>query len=57
MAATSDLSAPAATFVSIEEYLRTSYRPDVEYIDGVPQGEARSVFGAWQAAVFAKWAV
>ena len=56
MAATSDLSAPAATFVSIEEYLRTSYRPDVEYIDG-SSGKAWGDVGAWQAAVFAQWAV
>lgn len=27
--------AAVATRISLEEYLRTSYRPDVEYIDGM----------------------
>jgi Uma2 family endonuclease len=34
MAATKAVSSPALSFVSIEEYLRTSYDPDVEYVDG-----------------------
>ncbi len=25
----------AATLISVEEYLNTSYRPDMEYVDGV----------------------
>jgi len=26
---------PVATFVSVNEYLRTAYRPDCDYFDGV----------------------
>jgi len=26
---------PVATFVSVDEYLRTAYRPDCDYVDGV----------------------
>ncbi len=45
-----------AATVSMEEYLRTSYRPDVEYIDGelrekttgeFTHGEAEGILGSW----------
>jgi hypothetical protein len=43
------------TFVSVEEYLRSSFDPDAEYVDG--QIEERSVgendHSAWQAAICA----
>lgn len=43
----------ATTFVSIEEYLRTSYDPDAEYVDG--QIEERAVgeydHSTWQKAI------
>ncbi len=43
----------ATTLVSVEEYLRTSYEPDAEYVDGVieerPVGENRH--SAWQIAL------
>ncbi len=43
----------ATTFVSVEEYLRTSYEPDAEYVDGVieerPMGEDQH--SAWQVAL------
>ncbi len=41
------------TFVSEQEYLRTSYEPDAEYVDGVieerPRGEDQH--SAWQIAI------
>ena len=41
------------TLISEEEYLRTSYEPDAEYIDGVveerPMGEGRH--SAWQSSI------
>ncbi len=42
--------------ISIEEYLRTSYRPDVEYLNGIlkpkpesgfEHGETEGMLGAW----------
>ncbi len=43
----------ATTLISVEEYLRTSYEPDAEYVDGVieerPMGEERH--SAWQVAL------
>jgi Uma2 family endonuclease len=45
-----------ATTVSIEEYLRTNYHPDVEYIDGhleekpvvgFPHGEVQAILATW----------
>lgn len=43
----------ATTVISVEEYLRSSYEPDAEYVDGVI--EERSVgeeqHSAWQAAL------
>ena len=43
----------ATTLVSVEEYLRTSYAPDAEYVDGVieerPMGEEKH--SAWQVAL------
>ncbi len=43
----------AATLVSVEEYLRTSYEPDAEYVDGVieerPMGEGRH--SEWQGTL------
>ncbi len=45
----------ATTLVSVEEYLRTSYEPDAEYVDGVieerPVGEWDH--SAWQMAISA----
>jgi Uma2 family endonuclease len=47
--------AATTTFVSVEEYLRTSFDPDAEYVDG--QIEERAVgendHSAWQAAICA----
>ncbi len=43
----------ATTLVSVEEYLRTSYEPDAEYVDGVieerPMGEGRH--SEWQGTL------
>ena len=43
----------ATTPISVEEYLRTSYEPDAEYVDGVieqrPMGEEQH--SAWQVAL------
>ena len=43
----------ATTLISVEEYLRTSYEPDAEYVDGVieerPMGEEQH--SAWQVAL------
>jgi Uma2 family endonuclease len=56
MAATTGVSTPALSFVSIEEYLRTSYDPDVEYVDGYLKekpvvfsvhGSIQSLLSAW----------
>ena len=45
----------ATTLISVEEYLRTTYEPDAEYVDGVveerPMGEWDHA--AWQAAITA----
>ncbi len=45
--------ATTATQMSVEEYLRTSFEPDAEYVDGVieerPMGEDQH--SAWQAAI------
>ena len=35
----------AATLISVEEYLNTSYDPDMEYIDGVL---VETNFGEWK---------
>jgi Uma2 family endonuclease len=47
--------AAAATFVTVEEYLRSSFEPDEEYVDG--QIEERAVgendHSAWQDAILA----
>jgi Uma2 family endonuclease len=47
--------ASTTTFVSVEQYLRTSFDPDAEYVDG--QIEERAVgendHSAWQAAICA----
>ena len=47
--------AAAATFVTVEEYLRSSFEPDAEYVDG--QIEERAVgendHSAWQDAILA----
>ena len=47
--------ATTTTFVSVEEYLRSSFDPDAEYIDG--QIQERTVgendHSAWQAAICA----
>ncbi len=56
--------ATAATKVSLEEYLQTSYRPDVEYIDGVlkekpvPEyfhGVLQVILGMWFRQHRAEW--
>jgi Uma2 family endonuclease len=41
------------TFVTVEEYLRTSYDPDAEYVDGQieERAAAESDHFAWQAAI------
>ncbi len=43
----------AATLVPLEEYLRTSYEPDAEYVDGVIEERPMGVWdhAAWQAAL------
>jgi Uma2 family endonuclease len=47
--------AAATTFVTVEEYLRSSFEPDAEYVDG--QIEERAVgendHSAWQGAIYA----
>ena len=47
--------AAATTFVTVEEYLRSSFEPDAEYVDGEieerPAGE--NDHSAWQAAICA----
>ncbi len=47
--------AAATTFVPVEEYLRSSFEPDAEYVDG--QIEERAVgendHSAWQGAIYA----
>ncbi len=43
----------STTLISVEEYLRTSYEPDAEYVDGVleerPMGEGKH--SAWQITI------
>ena len=41
------------TFVPVEEYLRTSYEPDAEYVDGVIEERCLGQFdhGSWQLAI------
>ncbi len=43
----------ATTLISVEEYLKTTYEPDAEYVDGVieerPMGE--DAHSAWQVAL------
>lgn len=43
----------ATTLITVEEYLRTSYEPDAEYVDGVieerPMGEGKH--SAWQMTI------
>ena len=55
-----------ATKVSLEEYLRTSYHPDVEYLDGalkekpVPEyfhGVLQVILGSWFRAHRLQWAI
>jgi len=45
----------ATTLITVEEYLRTSYEPDAEYVDGIieerPMGEGKH--SAWQATLSA----
>ncbi len=43
------------TFVPIEQYLRTSYRPDVDYVDGVIEQRnlGQNDHSAWQGAICA----
>jgi Uma2 family endonuclease len=59
-------SAPTLTFVPIEEYLRTSYRPDVEYIDGYLRekpvvmsvhGRLQSLLSHWFVSHEEEWQV
>ena len=59
-------SGPAHATVSMEEYLRTSYRPDVEYIDGVLEekplvssvhGRVQLLLGIWFFQHQAEWAL
>ncbi len=47
--------AATTTFVSVEEYLRSSFEPDAEYIDGQIQERAlgENDHSAWQAAICA----
>jgi Uma2 family endonuclease len=47
--------AATTTFVSVEEYLRSSFDPDAEYIDGQIQERAvgENDHSAWQAAICA----
>jgi Uma2 family endonuclease len=47
--------ATTTTFVSVEEYLRSSFDPDAEYIDGQIQERAvgENDHSAWQAAICA----
>ncbi len=56
--------AQSATAVTIEEYLRTDYHPDVEYIDGelkeksmvgLPHGEVQAILSAWFRAHRKEW--
>jgi Uma2 family endonuclease len=58
--------AHSATAVSIEEYLRTSYCPDVEYVDGqlkekpvvgFPHGETQTILGVWFRAHRKEWGI
>jgi Uma2 family endonuclease len=66
MAATTAVSTPALSFVSIEEYLRTSYDPDVEYVDGYltekpvvfsVHGSIQSLLSAWFGRHEEEWQV
>jgi Uma2 family endonuclease len=59
-------SAPVLTFVPIEQYLRTSYRPDVEYIDGYLRekpgvmsvnGRLQSLLSHWFVSHEEEWQV
>lgn len=45
--------AATTTFVPLEVYLRTSYRPDVDYVDGVIEERnlGQNDHSAWQAAL------
>ena len=47
--------AATTTFVPLEVYLRTSYRPDVDYVDGVIEERnlGQNDHSAWQAAIVA----
>ena len=54
------------TLVSIEEYLNTSYEPDVEYLDGelkekpvvgFPHGETQVILGAWFRSHRQEWGI
>ncbi len=42
-----------ATLISVEEYLKTSYEPDAEYVDGVieERNAGDDAHSAWQVAV------
>ena len=57
---------PATTLVSVEEYLSTSYDPDVEYVDGEliernvgekDHGRLQLLIGAYLAKHEAKWGI
>ena len=43
----------ATTLISVEQYLKTSYEPDAEYVDGVIEERpaAEDLHSAWQAAL------
>ena len=52
--------------ISIEEYLNTSYTPDVEYIDGelkekpavgFPHGETQAILGSWFRSHRREWGI
>lgn len=58
--------AHTATAVSFDEYLRTSYHPDVEYLNGelkekpvvgFPHGEVQIILGAWFRAHRNEWGI
>ena len=53
-----------AVKISLEQYLNTSYRPDVEYLDGelkekplvdFPHGEAQGFIFAWFSERYVEW--
>ena len=40
--------AAATTFISVEEYLRSSFEPDAEYVDGQIEERAAELLAALQ---------